>query len=84
MSQTYSVQSGDTLSKIAKHFGVTGDAMVKANNIANPNLIKAGQVLKIPENEILDDSLTVSRGNKKTAQKLNSGQSLHSHFSVGG
>jgi stage VI sporulation protein D len=50
MSQTYTVQSGDTLSKIAKRFGVTVDAIVKANNIANPNLIKAGQVLKIPKN----------------------------------
>jgi len=50
MSQTYTFQSGDTLSKIAKRFGVTVDAMVKANNIANPNLIKPGQVLKIPQN----------------------------------
>ena len=49
MSQTYPVQSGDTLSKISKRFGVTVDAMVKANNIANPNLIKPGQVLKIPD-----------------------------------
>jgi LysM repeat protein len=48
MAQTYTVKSGDTLSKIAKQFGVTVDALVKANNIANPNLIKLGQVLKIP------------------------------------
>ncbi len=46
--QTYTVKSGDTLSKIAKQFGVTVNALVQANNIANPNLIRPGQVLKIP------------------------------------
>lgn len=49
MAQTYTVKSGDTLSKIAKQFGVTVDAIVKANNIANPSLIRPGQVLKIPK-----------------------------------
>ena len=48
MAQTYTVKSSDTLSKIAKQFSVTVDAIVKANNLANPNLIKPGQVLKIP------------------------------------
>jgi LysM repeat protein len=46
---TYTVQPGDTLSKIAKKFGVTVGAIVTANNIANPNLIKPGQVLTIPK-----------------------------------
>ena len=45
--RTYTVQSGDTLSGIAKRFGTTVDSLVKKNNIENPNLIYPGQVLKI-------------------------------------
>ena len=50
-SQKYTVQSGDSLSKIAKHF--YGDAqkymvIAKANNIENPDLIKVGEELEIP------------------------------------
>ncbi len=45
---TYKIVSGDNLTKIAKQFGTTVDAIVKLNNIANPNLIYAGADLKIP------------------------------------
>ena len=45
--QTYTVQSGDTLSGIAARFGVTVSQLCQWNNIANPNQIYAGQVLKI-------------------------------------
>lgn len=45
---TYIVQRGDTLSAIARRFGVTYQAIAQANNIANPNLIYVGQVLIIP------------------------------------
>ena len=50
-AQKYTVQSGDSLSKIAKHF--YGDAqkftvIAKANNIENPDLIKVGEELEIP------------------------------------
>ncbi|MEM7111093.1 MAG: LysM domain-containing protein [Chloroflexota bacterium] len=47
---TYTVRSGDTLFGIARHFGTTVDAIVQANNIANPNLIHVNQQLEIPEN----------------------------------
>jgi len=46
--QTYTVQRGDTLSAIAKHFGSTVAALAAYNNIANPSLIRVGQVLRIP------------------------------------
>ena len=46
-NKTYIVQKGDTLSKIAKKYNTTIDALVKANNISNPNLIKVGQELII-------------------------------------
>jgi nucleoid-associated protein YgaU len=48
---TYTVKSGDTLSKIAKRF--YGDAnhyhqIAAANSIDNPDLIKVGQEVKLP------------------------------------
>lgn len=45
---TYTVKAGDTLWRIATNYKVTVDALVKANNITNPNLISVGQVLIIP------------------------------------
>ena len=39
---------GDTLFRIALHFGATVQAIAQANGIANPNMIFAGQVLWIP------------------------------------
>jgi LysM repeat protein len=47
-TQTYVVQPGDTLTRIAARFGTTVQALVQANNIVNPNLIFVGQVLVIP------------------------------------
>ena len=50
-SQTYTVQPGDNLSKISKHF--YGDAnkyptILKANRLEDPDKIKVGQQLVIP------------------------------------
>lgn len=44
---TYTVQSGDTLTKIARRFGVTVRALRAANNLTTDR-IKVGQKLKIP------------------------------------
>lgn len=44
---TYTVQTGDSLSSIARRFGTTYTAVAAANGIANPNLIYVGQVLSI-------------------------------------
>jgi len=46
--QEYTVQAGDTLGAIAAQFGVTVDAIVQANSIADPNLIVPGETLIIP------------------------------------
>jgi peptidoglycan hydrolase-like protein with peptidoglycan-binding domain len=44
----YRIKSGDTLAAIARHYNVTVESLVRANRIANPNRIWAGQVLWIP------------------------------------
>lgn len=44
---TYTVKAGDTLSGIAAKFGTTYQYLAQINNIANPNLIHVGQVLKV-------------------------------------
>lgn len=47
-TQTYTVQSGDTLDSIANRYGTTINAICQANEIADPNMIRVGQVLAIP------------------------------------
>ena len=42
------VQPGDTLYRIALRYGVSVAAIVQANNISNPNMIRVGQQLVIP------------------------------------
>ena len=46
--KTYVVQAGDNLFRISLRFGVTLDALMRANGITNPNLVYVGQVLTIP------------------------------------
>lgn len=45
---TYTVQAGDTLSKIAARYKTTVDQLAKDNSITNTNLIRVGQKLKVP------------------------------------
>lgn len=47
-TSTYTVQSGDSLYTISLQFGVTIEAIVSANNLANPNSLDVGQLLIIP------------------------------------
>jgi zinc D-Ala-D-Ala carboxypeptidase len=44
----YVVQDGDTLAGIADSFGVTVDAILGANSIADPDNLQVGDVLTIP------------------------------------
>ena len=47
-AKSYVIQSGDTLMKIARKFGVTLQQLQAANKITNPDRIYPGQVLVIP------------------------------------
>lgn len=44
----YTIQRGDTLSKIAARYGTTVAVLVELNNIPNKNRIYAGHKLLIP------------------------------------
>jgi LasA protease len=46
--ENYVVQSGDTLNRIAQHYGISIYAISLANDLENPNLLEIGQVLLIP------------------------------------
>lgn len=47
-ARTYQVDRGDTLRSIAERFGTTWQVLAYVNNITNPNVIQAGQVITIP------------------------------------
>lgn len=44
----YTVKAGDTLSAIAAKYGTTYQKLASYNGIANPNIIRVGQKIKIP------------------------------------
>lgn len=44
----YTVKKGDTLTSIARSFGLTTEEMSKANKITDPKKLQLGQVLKVP------------------------------------
>ena len=48
-ARTYSVQRGDTLSAVSRRFGVSVADLAAANGLADPNHIRYGATLSIPE-----------------------------------
>ncbi len=49
--EEYTIQSGDTLGKVASAYGVSLEEIINANEIANPNLVEVGQNVIIPAPE---------------------------------
>lgn len=64
---THKLKSGDNLSSLAKKYGVTVDAIKKANNMKNDNL-RAGETIKIPAKS----SSSKSGSSKKSTAKKSS------------
>ena len=48
-SREHVVAAGQSITKIASIYGVSVSAILSANNISNPNMIRAGQKLIIPK-----------------------------------
>ena len=46
---SYTVRSGDELKQIAAQYGVSIRTIIDANDIPNPDSLRVGQVLRIPE-----------------------------------
>lgn len=46
--QAHIVQAGETLFNIASAYGVSMEAIITANHVANPDLLQTGQSLQIP------------------------------------
>lgn len=74
---TYTIVPGDTLSGIANLFGTTVDELVKLNNIANPNLIHSGAVIRIVGSNtptpVVNETYTIKPGDTLSgiAQRYN-------------
>ena len=49
LPETYVIQAGDTLTKIAAQYGISVEALAKHNNIENINLIEKDATLNIPQ-----------------------------------
>lgn len=72
-NNTYIVKSGDTLSKIAKKFNTTWQELARINNIANANLIKVNQVIKLSNDTSTATTYIVQKGDtlSSIAKKYN-------------
>ena len=62
---TVTIELGDTLTQIAEEFGVPLQALIEANNITNPDLIKEGDELIVPT--IGETTPAISSGSKQQA-----------------
>lgn len=69
VSNSYTVQKGDSLYSIAQKLGTTVDELKKLNNLTSNNL-SIGQILKIPEKYVQD--------NEKNIYVVKKGDSLYS------
>jgi murein DD-endopeptidase MepM/ murein hydrolase activator NlpD len=63
MADTYTVRKGDTLWKLAQTYNTTVDALVKLNNIKDPDYIVVGQVLKLSgtPDDVKTNTSTIAR-----------------------
>ena len=61
-ADTVTVKSGDTVSKLAKDYNTTVDAIVNTNKLSNANLIFVGQKLEIGEATQADNNQQAVQG----------------------
>ncbi|AOO73468.1 aggregation-promoting factor [Ligilactobacillus salivarius] len=75
-ADTVTVKSGDTVSKLAKDYNTTVDAIVNTNKLSNANLIFVGQKLEIGEITQADNNqqATQADNNQQAAQGQQSQQ----------
>lgn len=49
MVATHRVVAGDTLTRIANKYGLSVDALLRANDLPNPDLLEVGQIITLPQ-----------------------------------
>jgi LysM repeat protein len=81
---SYTVQSGDTLSSIARRFGTSTTAIAQANGITNPNLIFVGQQLSVPGATTTVDSGTTGGGTTTGGGSTPTNTANLGNFNLGG
>lgn len=74
----YSVESGDTLGRIARKHNTSVNELVSLNNIADPNFIKIGQKLILPQQQIQSKpaDLPIEEKENKNVYRIKSGDTL--------
>ncbi|MCH6255270.1 LysM peptidoglycan-binding domain-containing protein [Puniceicoccaceae bacterium K14] len=72
----HTVKKGDTLSTISSRYGVSVKSIKNLNKISNPNLIRAGQVIKIPSSEPTTFDYTIKKGDSLSAIAKKNGTTL--------
>jgi LysM repeat protein len=66
IASTYVVHPGDNLTEIALRHGTTVGALVEANHLAHPDLIRIGQLLHIPDSRLGIPSYTSGAAEAET------------------
>jgi hypothetical protein len=69
-SESYRIQSGDTLSALARRFNTSVSELAKTNNIANPDLIFTGASLRVPGHSGVDSFDSGGGGGSRYAALL--------------
>jgi len=73
---TYVVQSGDNLYRIALRYGLSVDAILRINDLANPNLLHAGQVIFLPGVEPPEEGEEAAEQAATTTHVVQPGENL--------
>ena len=71
-SKSYTVKSGDTLSKIASMFSTKVSTLTSINGIRNPNLIYVGQIIYLSGNSTNSNSSGVNNGSSSVSTSTSS------------
>ncbi|UCF79748.1 MAG: LysM peptidoglycan-binding domain-containing protein [Candidatus Eiseniibacteriota bacterium] len=78
---TYRVRKGDCLYTIARNFGVSVQAIQEFNEIGKRNIIRPGQKLLVPREDVKLSRRSSQKGGKRSAEVVHvvrSGDTLHS------
>ena len=76
-TQTVTIKQGDTINSIARKFGTTPEAIMKANPDHSPKRLKLGAELKVPKPGAAADDQADTRDDAKPAPRGRHGRAAH-------